>query len=118
MSPLTLISDAHTSSNETASVVAEYLAFERRRVARRQYLKAFGGMAFLVGLGALVGRVPAGEAAIVSGLLLAPPALLTIVEVPRRRRLARHLDHVRALARAEESRKKVVSAARDRVSSA
>ena len=118
MSTLTLIRDAHTSADETASVVAEYLAFERRRVARRQYLKAFGGMAFLVGLGALIGRVPAGEAAIVSGLLLAPPALLAIIEVPRRHRLERRLDHVRSLARDEESRKKVVSAARDRASGA
>ena len=95
---LTLVQIRHaaTSSREAASLVADYMAFDRRRTSRRQYQKAFGGLAVIVLLGALFGRVPADEAAVVGGLLIVPPMALAIVELFHWRRLMRRLDHVRA----------------------
>ena len=48
--------------SETAALTRDYLAFERHRTTRRQYVKAFGGMAILVLLGAVFNRVPRDEA--------------------------------------------------------
>ena len=84
-----------TSSARTASLVAEYVAFDKRRTSRRQYQKAFGGMAIVVLLGALFGRVAMVEAAVVGALLLAPVLTLAIIEVIHWRRLVRRLDRVR-----------------------
>ena len=113
MSMLTLVQirNANASSADTASLVADYLAFERRRVSTRQYLKAFGGMALLVLAGALTGRVSAREAAVVSGLLLTPPLLLAAVEYLQWRRLLNRLDCLRSAVRNAESRKKAVRTA-------
>jgi KUP system potassium uptake protein len=80
-------------------LTADYLAFDRRRTTRRQYTKAFGGMAVLVLLGAAFGRVPGDEALIVAGLLVAPPLVLLALEVLRWRQLMHRLDRVRADAR-------------------
>ena len=85
-----------SSSSEAASLVADYVAFDKRRTARRQYQKAFGGIAIVVLLGALFGRVPADEAAVVGGLLIVPPLILAILELIHWRRLMRRLDRVRA----------------------
>jgi len=93
------IESSRTSSGDTASLVADYLVFDRRRTTRRQYTKAFGGMALLVLLGALFGRVPANEAPVVIGLLLAPPLLMGAFEFVQWRRLVRRLDGVRVDAR-------------------
>lgn len=95
---LTLVRLAHseTTSADTASLVADYLAFERQRTTRRQYLKAFGGFAVLILLAAALGRVPFGEAEIAAGLLIVPPVALIIVELIRWRRLVLRLDRVRA----------------------
>lgn len=93
---LVRIRSTGTSSAETASLVADFLAFDRQRTSRRQYMKAFGGMAFLVLLGAAFGRVPVGEAWIVAGLLASLPLGLAIVEAVQWHRLIRRLDSVRA----------------------
>ena len=86
----------------------DYLAFERHRASRRQYIKAFGGMAILVLMGAVFNRVPRDEALIVAGLLGLPPVWLSMVELIGWRRLVRRLDAVRDR-RLSESRKKFVS---------
>jgi hypothetical protein len=99
---LTLVeigTSGRTSSPESAALVADYMAFDRRRTSRRQYQKAFGGLALVVAIGALFGRVAAGEAEIVTGLLLVPPVCLAIIEVVDWRRLIRRLDMVREEAR-------------------
>jgi predicted lipid-binding transport protein (Tim44 family) len=96
MFTLVQIPRSATSSPETASLVADYVAFDKRRASRRQYQKAFGGMAIIVLLGALFGRVGAGEAAIVAALLMLPVLALAVVEVTHWRRLTRRLDRVRA----------------------
>ena len=78
---LTLVQIRHvaTSSAETASLVADYLAFDRRRTARRQYMKAFGGMAVIVLLGARVWpRRRSARREIVAGLLMLPPLALAV----------------------------------------
>ena len=85
-----------TSSADTASLVADYLEFDRRRTARRQYMKAFGGMALIVLLGAAFRRVPVEQAWIVAGLLLVPPLVLAVIEGLQWRRLVRRLEVVRA----------------------
>jgi hypothetical protein len=85
---------------ETASLIADYIAFDRQRTWRRQYLKAFGGMAVLVLLGAVFGRVPARESAVVAGLLVLPPSTLAAIEVISWRRLIRRLNNLRAETRA------------------
>ena len=95
-----------TSSWETASLVADYLAFDRRRTARRQYVKAFGGMAFVVLLGAMFDRVPVDQAWIVAGLLLLLPLALVTVEAVQRRRLLRRLNTNRVHAQDEKVIKK------------
>jgi len=95
MLTLVQIKNSHSSSAEAASLVADYMAFDKRRTERRQYQKAFGGMGIIVLLGALFGRVPADQAAIVAGLLIAPPVALAIVEVVHWRRLLRRLDRAR-----------------------
>lgn len=96
MLTLVHILPSKTPSRETASLVAEYVAFERKRTASRQYMKAFGGMALLVLLGAAFGRVPQNEALIVGGMLVTPPAILGGIEFVQWRRLLRRLDHERA----------------------
>jgi hypothetical protein len=95
MLTLVQIRSASTSPVESASLVADYLAFDRRRTTRRQYLKAFGGMAVLVLLGAVFGRVPGNEAEIAASLLLLPPLVLAIVEAFHWRRLVRRLNSLR-----------------------
>lgn len=96
MFTLVQIPRSPTSSVETSSLVADYVAFDRRRMSRRQYQKAFGGMAIVVLLGALFGRVEMAEAGVVVALLIAPVLALAIIEGMQWRRLARHLDRVRA----------------------
>jgi hypothetical protein len=95
MFTLVEIGRSNESSADTASLVADYLAFDRRRTARRQYVKAFGGMAVVVLLGAMFGRVPADEAWIVAGLLSLSPVALLTVETVQRLRLVRRLDNLR-----------------------
>ena len=95
-----------TSSWETASLVADYLAFDRRRTARRQYVKAFGGLALVVLLGAMFDRVPVDQAWIVAGLLLLLPLALVTVEAIQRRRLLRRLNTNRVHAQDEKVIKK------------
>jgi hypothetical protein len=85
-----------TSSAETSSLIADYVEFDKRRTSRRQYQKAFGGMAIIVVTGALFGRVAMGEAVVVATLLLAPVLALAVIEGIQWRRLARHLGRVRA----------------------
>lgn len=58
-------------------------------------MKAFGGMAILVLLGAAFNRVPLDEAWIVAGLLAAPPLFLAVVEAITWRRLVRHLKRLK-----------------------
>jgi len=96
MFTLVQIPRSATSSVATSTLVADYVAFDRRRMLRRQYQKAFGGMAIVVLLGALFGRVETAEAAVVVALLIAPVLALAIIEGIQWRRLARHLDRVRA----------------------
>ena len=96
MLTLVQIPKSSHSSTETTTLVADYLAFDRRRTARRQYSKAFGGMAVLVVIGALFGRVAVDEAQIVAGLLLLPPSVLVAAEYLHRWRLIRRLHRVRA----------------------
>ena len=96
MFTLVQIPRSTTSSASTSSLVADYVAFDKRRTLRRQYQKAFGGMAIVVVLGALFGRVETAEAAVVGALLLAPVIMLAIMEVIHWRRLVRRLDRARA----------------------
>ena len=79
-----------------STLAHDYLAFDRRRIARRQYLKAFGAMAVIVMLGAAIGRVVLREAEIVASLLLLPPLALSAIEAVQRYRLMRRLNHLRA----------------------
>lgn len=95
MFALVQIPTSKTSSADAASLVADYLAFDRRRTSGRQYMKAFGGMAIIVLIGAAFGRVPVDEAWIVAGLLALPPIVIAGIEAVRWRRLARRLDAVR-----------------------
>ena len=96
MFTLVQIPRSTTASGATSSLVADYVTFEKRRTSRRQYQKAFGGMAIVVLLGALFGRVAIAEAAVVGALLLAPVIMLAMIEVIHWRRLVRRLDRVRA----------------------
>ena len=99
MLTLVQVRNAATYSTEAKSLVADYLAFDRLRTSSRQYQKAFGGLAVIVLLSALFGRVPADEAAVVGGLLIALPLVLAIVELAHWHRLVRRLDIVRKEAR-------------------
>jgi hypothetical protein len=94
----TLVQDE--SPANTAALVAEYIAFERSRTARRQYVKAFGGMALVVLIGAVFDRVPVHQAWIVAGLLLLLPLTLLIIEMVQRHRLSRRLNIIRAQSQA------------------
>jgi hypothetical protein len=64
-------------------------------VLRRQYVKAFGGMAVIVVLGALFGKVDPREGAWVAGLLLLLPAIVVVDEWRHWRRLLRRLGDAR-----------------------
>lgn len=97
-----LVETKSTRPVETLAVNRDYAAFERLRTTRRQYTKAFGGMAMLVLLGAAFDRVPRHEALIVAGWLSLGPLGLFIVERVRWRRLVRRLDVARAAARAQK----------------
>ena len=89
------------------SLVQDYLAFDRRRAHRRHYMKAFGGMALLVLIGAAFQRVPRGEAVIVAGLLVTPVLWLAIVELFHWRRLVRRLNDARTMRRSQSHKKAV-----------
>jgi hypothetical protein len=93
---LVQIQRSSESAGDAASLFADYLAFDRRRTARRQYVKAFGGMALIVLLGAVFGRVPMGEAWIVAGLMSLVPLALLTAESVQRLRLTRRLNSMRA----------------------
>ena len=111
MLTLVHIRNSQTSPAETASLTADYLAFDRRRTARRQYLKAFGAMAIIVMLGAAIGKVVLREAEIVAGLLLLPPLALSAIEAVQWYRLKSRLNRLRAEVQSVESRKKFISTA-------
>jgi hypothetical protein len=96
MLTLVNISSSDTSAVETATLIADYAAFDRQRTARRQYMKAFGGMAIVVLFGAAFNYVPRGQALIVAGLLVLLPLSLGVVEAAHWFRLVRRLDRVRA----------------------
>ena len=100
MLTLVQIPSSVTSSQETASLVADYLKFDRQRVLRRQYVKAFGGMAIIVLLGVLFGRVDPSEGESVAALLLLVPAVVVAAEWLRWRRLVKRLDNARVQAQA------------------
>jgi hypothetical protein len=100
MFTLVQIPQSRTAAADSASLMADYLAFDRQRTVRRQYMKAFGGMAVIVLFGALFNRVPGNEAAVVIGLLLAPPLVMAAIELAQKRRIVRRLDGVRADVRA------------------
>jgi hypothetical protein len=85
-----------TSARQTASLISDYLAFDRHRIARRQYMKAFGGMAVMVLLGAAGGSLPPNEALTVSGMLVTPLLVLGVIEMVQWRRLLSRLDEARA----------------------
>lgn len=101
MLSLVHIRRSETSPVETASLMADYLAFDRRRTARRQYLKAFGAMAVIVMLGAAMGKVVLREAEIVASLLLLPPLALSAIEAVQWYRLKRRLNQLRAEVQSE-----------------
>jgi KUP system potassium uptake protein len=86
----------------------DYLVFEQRRISRRQYTKAFGGMAVLVLLGSAFNRVPVGEAFSVAGMLIVPPLWLAIAEVISWRRVRRRRDEARRTAPRFKRRKTVI----------
>ena len=96
MLTLVHIRNSQTSPVETASLMADYLEFDRRRIARRQYLKAFGAMAVIVMLGAAIGKVVLREAEVVAALLLLPPLVLSAIEAVQWYRLKRRLNRLRA----------------------
>ncbi|MBY0495237.1 MAG: hypothetical protein K2Y23_13580 [Cyanobacteria bacterium] len=96
MLTLVQIRDSAATPEETASLMADYLAFDRRRGERRQYAKAFGGIAIIVLLGAACGRVPIDEAWKVAGLLAVPPSVMAVLELFHWNRLMRRLNGVRA----------------------
>ena len=100
MLTLVQIPSSPATSTQSAALMAAYLAFDRRRTSRRQYTKAFGGMAMVVLFGAAIGRVPIGEAWIVAGLLILPPLVLGTIEAVHWRRLMQRLDQVRGEVRA------------------
>ena len=91
------LADLQSSSPscDNAALSRDYLAFARHRTTRRQYMKAFGGLAVLVLLGAGFNRVPRHEALAVAGLLSLPPLWLFVVERIRWHRLVRRLHAVR-----------------------
>jgi len=96
MFTLVHLANSKTRPADAAALLADYLEFERQRTSRRQYLKAFGGLAIIILAGAALGRVPFGEAEIAAGVLIAPPAALLAAELIRWRRLVHRLDRVRA----------------------
>src|SRR4051794_29881620 len=84
------------SAAATAALIADYTAFDRRRLQRRQYIKAFGGFAALVILGGVFRFVPRREALVAAGMLSAPPGALALVEALHWRRLVNRLEGIRA----------------------
>jgi hypothetical protein len=83
------------ASADASSLIADYVAFDRRRTLRRQYMKAFGGMAIVIFFGALFRYVPRREAVVVDGLLLVPPAVLAAIELFHWHRLNQKLNRER-----------------------
>lgn len=76
--------------------MADYLAFDRQRLQRRQYAKAFIALAVVASLSGLAGRLPLDQAVIFATVLLLPPVALWAIEGFRWHRLLRRLDKIRA----------------------
>jgi hypothetical protein len=89
--------------SDAAGLLADYTAFDRARAAQRPYMTAFAGFAALIFAGALIGRLPVGEAEVAGGLCLLPAAILGGRELWLRQRLARRLNRVRADVRTRKS---------------
>jgi hypothetical protein len=96
MLTLVRIPRSSRSAAATAELIADYTAFDRQRAHRRQYVKAFGGLAVVVALGALFRFEPRREALVAAGLFAAPPAVLTLIEAWYWRRLVRRMKALRA----------------------
>jgi hypothetical protein len=98
MFTLVRIPPSKETTTDSASLIADYLAFDRQRTLRRQYMKAFGGMALLVLIGAVFGRARGDEALIAAALLLVVPVLLGVIEAWRWHRLNARLSDARVQA--------------------
>jgi hypothetical protein len=96
MLTLVRIPRSDRSAAALATLVEDYLAFDRRRLWRRQYIKAFGSLAIVVAFGAVFRFVPRREALVAGGLLTVPPGALALLEGLHWRRLVRRLDALRA----------------------
>lgn len=96
MPALVRIPRSRGSAAATAALIADYTAFDRQRIYRRQYLRAFGGLAVVVACGAMFGFVPRREGVVVAAFLTAPPSVLAVIEAWCWRRLVRRMKTVRA----------------------
>lgn len=92
------VTSFHASSVEpetVAAVMAEYVSVERARVIRHLLMRRLGTLAAIP---AVVGLAFHGLSAFASwfsiGICLSPPACAWIVELYRRRRLARRLESI------------------------
>ena len=79
-----------------SSLVADYLAFDRRRRQARPFLQAFAGFSLLALLGGAVGDVPRGESLEAATLFVLPVAAVLTAHAWRWSRLQHRLAALRA----------------------
>jgi lipopolysaccharide export LptBFGC system permease protein LptF len=96
MLTLVKIPRSHRSAAATAALIADYTAYDHQRSYRRQYIRAFGGIAVIVFFGAMFRFEPRREGLIAALLFALPPAILGAVEAYHWHRLTRRLKAIHA----------------------
>ena len=96
MHTLVQIARGPRSSVDAATLMTDYLQFDRQRRHSRPLMTTFAGFALLVLLGGAIGSVPRTESFEAAGTFIVPAGALLLANRWRRLRLNQRLDAIRA----------------------
>jgi hypothetical protein len=84
------------SSVDTATLMTDYLQFDRQRRYSRHLMTTFTGFALLLLVGGAIGSVPRSESFEAAGMFIVPAGALLLANAWRRSRLNQRLHAIRA----------------------
>jgi len=96
MHTLVQIERGPRSKVATASLMTEYLRFDRQRRQSRPVMQTFAGFALLMLLGGAIGSVPRTESLEAAGMFMVPAGALLLANAWRWARLNQRLGAIRA----------------------
>src|SRR6476469_9670037 len=101
MHTLVHIARGPRSSVETATLMTDYLQFDRQRRQSRPFMQTFAGFALLMLIGGAIGSVPRRESFEAAAMFIVPAGAMLLANVWRWSRLNQRLDAIRAEIREE-----------------